>query len=64
MINEATVGPIRFDMRPAGAPSAHSKIVNNNHDMGDALDLSEQREAQHEFEFGRPHSRARLLFVA
>ena len=64
MINEAAIGPMRFGVRPAGVSSAHSKIVNNNHDMGDALDLSEQREAQHEIEFGRPHSRARLLFVA
>jgi hypothetical protein len=55
---------MRSDLRPTGASSALSAIANNKHDMGDALDLSEQREAQREFEFGRPYSRTRLLFVA
>lgn len=64
MINESAIGPMRFDVRPAGVSSALSAITNNNHDMGDALDLSEQREAQREFEFGRPYSRTRLLFMA
>jgi len=64
VINEAAIGPMRSDVRPADVSLVPFKIANNNHDMGDALDLPEQREAQREFEFGRPHSRTRLLFVA